>query len=570
MMLTAIYHEKKKYKYQMKKHNSFPIFIYLLIYCVLVTYYVIIEISNLMKNKMNEEISMSTSSYELLCLNRESICLFDDVGIFLGSKGMIHELPSVPSSRRLPLDKISNSTYMIKERERLPLNGSKTPLCDYNLMIFSLYKNDENKIYSELDETLLNRITGKSNPSFSKEEADEVKYIGVYRISNHHSCHIEGEGSHLRGNKVRLLGLLGLALLNAELKIIEGTDMIVDLNHFYFPNEHVLWTPSFHDFQLIATSTDKESKLKNQLFFLATGTGLGMSIIPVDIQRIRDGSISDLPIRMNGTIVPSLYGSGGLQLQALNKKGIHSPRSFFWYKAGIELAKNMHVFQSSNGTYFIEIWPLFPHETRPINFNVIGFYIHTYQDINLFPNMKMKLESGLYPPSKELIVTNATTEPEPSFRYQYFRNESRSRDRGSACCIDMNIEGVQVKVGISHVVSDVWGRVYFSRFYAFESEPPFNIVAKSGLFCLSHALPNDIGLETVAAAQRDAHSNFTSSFDVFKHKYKCPKISFISGMIEMVGNPNMVIISYGVNDCYSRIIFVPKKKIKMVLLGSSY
>ena len=40
-------------------------------------------------------------------------------------------------------------------------------------------------------------------------------------------------------------------------------------------------------------------------------------------------------------------------------------------------------------------------------------------------------------------------------------------------------------------------------------------------------------------------------------------------MVEKIGNGgNDVIITYGVDDCYSRSIVVPKKKIEILLLGN--
>ena len=48
----------------------------------------------------------------------------------------------------------------------------------------------------------------------------------------------------------------------------------------------------------------------------------------------------------------------------------------------------------------------------------------------------------------------------------------------------------------------------------------------------------------------------------------CPAVSFASGITEMIGHRGEnIITSYGLNDCYSRSLIVPKKKIELLLLG---
>jgi hypothetical protein len=44
------------------------------------------------------------------------------------------------------------------------------------------------------------------------------------------------------------------------------------------------------------------------------------------------------------------------------------------------------------------------------------------------------------------------------------------------------------------------------------------------------------------------------------------EIAFANGLTEKIGDSKNVILSYGVNDCYSRSIVVSKKKIEMILL----
>ena len=42
-------------------------------------------------------------------------------------------------------------------------------------------------------------------------------------------------------------------------------------------------------------------------------------------------------------------------------------------------------------------------------------------------------------------------------------------------------------------------------------------------------------------------------------EFDCPRIHFVTGVAEKMGDNSTVIISYGVNDCYPRMIEVPKE-----------
>lgn len=151
--------------------------------------------------------------------------------------------------------------------------------------------------------------------------------------------------------------------------------------------------------------------------------------------------------------------------------------------------------------------------------------------------------------------------------------------RGTSQLIDMTLDGVHVKVGIAHTVAEggfdtkknrthTDFRVYLSQFYAFSPEPPFETIAISGMFCFHHMMETDDGYHHQCTSKRPVH-NRTFPILVLNDEMKCPLITFATGMIEMIGHGgNNVIITYGVDDCYSRSIVAPKKKIEMLLLGS--
>ena len=47
--------------------------------------------------------------------------------------------------------------------------------------------------------------------------------------------------------------------------------------------------------------------------------------------------------------------------------------------------------------------------------------------------------------------------------------------------------------------------------------------------------------------------------------FNCPRIHFVTGMVENADDPSKVIIFYGVNDCVPRMIVVDKAEIIQML-----
>jgi hypothetical protein len=149
------------------------------------------------------------------------------------------------------------------------------------------------------------------------------------------------------------------------------------------------------------------------------------------------------------------------------------------------------------------------------------------------------------------MTTSRQPLPAPSFETDldhYFGTSSIPRltnDRGSACCVELTSQHLQpynqverLLVGISHVknrdklenTTDNYR--YLSRLYAFVPTPPFDIVARSGFFCLG----------------------------------ECPPIHFISGMLEQTND--QVLVAYGMQDCDSHFGITTKKELARLLFGT--
>ena len=131
------------------------------------------------------------------------------------------------------------------------------------------------------------------------------------------------------------------------------------------------------------------------------------------------------------------------------------------------------------------------------------------------------------------------------------------------CCVPMTLgKNQSVMVGISHVklspLNPYWKRdkdgrydtfmhdQFISSFVAYDIEPPFDIVARSGGFCLGaaeeHEGREDIGGNSLAGR------NTKYRLELFNQTFNCPPIHFISAFSEVVGDKSKAIIGYGKKD----------------------
>ena len=205
--------------------------------------------------------------------------------------------------------------------------------------------------------------------------------------------------------------------------------------------------------------------------------------------------------------------------------------------------KNFNYFVDAQGMVRVEVWPTGPHT------------VHT-MDVN------PPCQRGLEPNSKyigrmpERRPTFSTME-EVDFPALGRKESILTRGRGSACCITLRhptIRNRTVLVGIQHsktpsqrnkiLPPNVTSNHYLSSFYAFESHPPYNLMAQSGWFCLGFS-KNPLLLHRITAWRKLVLGGRT---------YDCPRIHFVSGMTIKVNDPDSVILAYGINDCYSRFV----------------
>lgn len=105
---------------------------------------------------------------------------------------------------------------------------------------------------------------------------------------------------------------------------------------------------------------------------------------------------------------------------------------------------------------------------------------------------------------------------------------------------------------------------YVSRVYAFDPLPPFPIIARSGYFCLgfgAHGAQNNTQHDEAEQSNNEQVWGAANDYklEIRDEVFDCPRIHFISGVTEKIGDSETVVVSYGVNDCYPRMIEIPKQ-----------
>ncbi|KAL3905468.1 MAG: hypothetical protein SGARI_004444 [Bacillariaceae sp.] len=115
-------------------------------------------------------------------------------------------------------------------------------------------------------------------------------------------------------------------------------------------------------------------------------------------------------------------------------------------------------------------------------------------------------------------------------------------DRGSACCTQMTdpTSGKEVLVAVVHpktvfpgknLPADVAPNIYLSRFIAFEPEAPYNIVARSGMFCFGYP-EQDEEDDDDSLANNPLRNVKMQPLRFGNETFDCPRIHFVMGMVD--------------------------------------
>ena len=463
------------------------------------------------------------------------------------SFGVVHQLPSIPERRlsrpsyqfNIPPNAVQNLTYFLEARVREDVEDR--PLYLYNPMLLPL------------DERFLSSIV--EDLSIVRDGVQIASYIAVFRVSNFGNCFGPGKGV-----PDTYQNYLGLALLDSDLNIImqqstsapSAMDAVIDLNQHL--NE-LRWTPSgisgrrhpkpkqfMQDCQIFGAKSTPSSVKFDQLLLLCNEYAMPVKLKIID----RDRTANDDKIEVEGSTIhfANTYGSN------LGLTAVEYPNTILY--AG----KNMHPFHAiapdqpstTIGPGFLEIWPSGPHSFAHLDFTSYPYVQRGSNGLKLADSAKNE------PDSSYATIESGTAHPSPI----------TDRDSGSACCVPITWsdgDGSRtLLLGFSHRKTRKRPKEnaynYVSRVYAFEPMPPFDIVARSGLFCLGFA-SNETS-ETEQTSNEQVAGATGSHKLTIQETFDCPRIHFVTGVTEKLDDEGTVIVSYGVNDCYPRMMEVKK------------
>ena len=221
-----------------------------------------------------------------------------------------------------------------------------------------------------------------------------------------------------------------------------------------------------------------------------------------------------------------------------------------------------------------EYWPAKPRIVFEINGEEFDrlYHIGRERRMRLAAFGEMQQFKSEHTPSPKSKVASALDASLKTFIKQ---------DRGSACCLEISLEYYRdltsptvrpelskrgsIFLGIAHSKSrrrmestqgDRYN--YLSRLYAFSTDEPYQLLARSGLFCLGFSDKTDVAT-IIGAAENYDNLTKTKKLELNGRSFDCPNIHFVDSLISKATDDSRAIISYGVNDCLPRFIEVSKK-----------
>jgi hypothetical protein len=377
-------------------------------------------------------------------------------------------------------------------------------------------------------------------PDSQRGVAPNATYLACYRVSTQHACF------HQERNDIRHRNYIGFAVLDASLNILLETTI----------------NPSnplrrFEDFRLFV--------LRDELY-VASFQSLHRFWI-YDPPASSDGKQ-----RSSGTVVaPALTPNQTSNLTITIERFRRCSRD----PEVSRTAKSLTYFAMPNGSIVMEPYPMVEKEIIPD--------VACYSDA---ANASIgKVGIPLPKATKVPAPTFRTTDEAYLTKTPGMRLPALTSDRGSYCCATIEHQGVTYLLGVSHLKTRYFNgpaprnpvaNQYFTRFYAMRSEPPYEVVAQSGKFCFG-AHWDHMNVHPVNYSNNDRtyvpdpYLNLTSTrrLELGNESYMCPGIHFVSGMTDDATDPkNRLVIGYGVNDCFARMVVVDKSHVAQMLFGN--
>ena len=446
----------------------------------------------------------------------------------------VPNLPSIPSSHRIPAAAVASLTdFFSREGNAVP---NSQYYFDYNPSIVQLPPN-----YFDRE------LFSNGGPA---------AYVASFRISTQQSCFHPSETKAMYGGswdkKPPVQNYLALAFLRSDLSIVE--DVVVDVK------ASTVFGDFAEDFRLFVL----RGKLHVASFDL---------IAPIQITRKGSSDTSEgeqgyVPIK---NVFPS-------NLQLYMRDFASCPVCH--NRPNKRCGKKFNYLEEHNNVY-VELWPSGPHVVQHVDLHQPcsesrGRGETDNQNLPTFSDADL-----------EAPRTAWYTMEEAMFPYMKPSETLLTRGRGGACCIPLEdpASGKRLLVGIYHTkipkssrqrlpvwvrengnVTKVLPNQYLSRWYAFDTTEPFQVIAQSGLFCLGYPDSDEVKSQPVIQTTLWKKMHFGGDLvetdgDNSLLVLDCPRIHFVSGIVEKASDPSRVIVAYGVNDCFSRLVEVDKASI---------
>lgn len=364
------------------------------------------------------------------------------------------------------------------------------------------------------------------NPSIIQlpEPFHNAVYLASFRVSNQHYCFHPYDRELMLGPNKKIdvpINYLGLALLGKDLEVVSDTVVRTDILGIV------------EDFRLFNI---------NGTVYLSGNSAL----VPININQKQRGD----------QVFPVVFAAQTPGLSQISFRPFVSCISCGRKRP--TCGKNINYFEASGGVYG-EIWPSAPRHHRQVSLDI---------------PCARRPESEPITSASDVLSSYGTEE-----ETQYFVAEPHhrllTRGRGGACCLASKHpgSGENIFIGVAHSKTpsqgnrlpqnwNITSNHYLSYFYAFNESQPFDIIAKSGYFCLgfpSRAEVNDFPLPTLTSWRKLR----------IHHEYECPRIHFVSGIVQDAYNDEYIILAYGINDCFSRFLRVSKSSVLDMLFQPS-
>lgn len=538
-----------------------------------------------------------------------------------------HYLSSIPSTHRIGLypefggnkKEVDDRAFLEKLYGEYAANPDhvwpkKLHLFEYNPSIAKL---PEYYHENELWRRVFRDPDGSSNSN-----STIPLYVSVYRVNHRHNCYdgptneriFGGSWKAINNGEINQTDYIGVSLMDADLNVVLDTTVTLAPISYHTRNNGQL-LGKYNDYRLF--------NLGEKLYLTTM-----QQIVPIELELVVDSGGSnpsnnkdfpntipkdylEIPLAFrnnepNGVTEEQAPVTGkqnpgrarGASLRVWVRKMSSCPLGSNQIKG--KLPKRDNYSGAKNFLYFNRdpekdtakamFYPRFnPNDVRDV-------------DLNARCDQKTRHGDSPFPVGIQPIDSFETID---KLKYPGEYENLFMNDRGSACCVrvkknqihptiletnsstlsdDKGSSGDDLLVAMVHPKTKFPGKrlppgviknTYFSRFIAFLPEPPYTIVARSGMFCLGYPSPDLDGRGDPGSHEGPLTFVKMGRMTFANETYGCPRIHFVMGMIDKVkqkkqNEPDSVILSYGVADCLSRFVEIRKSEIVRMLSADAY